>query len=117
MKKHREHRNFVLAYHSGAMKVLEDRWNDNYFHQLGLHVRVEPPGIANLDGMDVASSKLFRYQHKMGTSSPAPGVSSTQEHRKEYRYRSMEGHYRMNAARKARVVVLPFNMVDPLPSN
>ncbi len=99
------------------MKVLEDGWNNNYFHQLGLHVRVEPPGVANMDGMDVATSKHFRYQHEMGTSSPAPDVTSRQGHRKWYRYQSMEGHYRINAARKARVVVLPFNMVNPLPSD
>ena len=116
MKKHREHRNFLLAYRGGAMKVLADRWNDNYFHQLGLHVRVEPPGFANMDGMDVSSSKLFRYQHEMDTSSPAPDVSSRRRRWKEYRYQSVEYNYRMNAAHKARVVVLPFDMENPLPS-
>lgn len=116
MQKKREHENFKLAYQGGAMKVFEDRWNKDYFHPLGLHIRIEPPGIGDMDGMDVASSKLFRYQQKMGTSSPAPGVASKQADEKEYKYQLKEGRYRMKAARKGRIIVLPFSTVKPLPS-
>ena len=112
MKKHREHKNFELAYRVGNLKVFEDRWNHDYFHPLGLHVRIEPPGVGRMDGMDVASSKLFRYQQKMGTSSPAPGVASIQADKKEYKYQFKEGRYRMKAAQKGRIVVLPLDMVD-----
>lgn len=96
------------------MKVFEDRWNNDYFHPLGLHIRIEPPGVGKMDGMDVASSKLFRHQQKMGTSSPAPGVASKQADKKEYRYQLREGRYRMKAARKGRIIVLPFHMETPV---
>lgn len=111
MQKHREHENFLLAYQSGAMKVFQDRWNRDYFHALGLQIRVEPPdmGIGSMNEMDVASSKLFRYQQKLGTSSPAPGRASEQADKKECKYQRKEGRYRMKAARKGRIIVLPFN--------
>ena len=116
MMKQKQHENFHLAYEGGAMKVLEDRWNKDYFHPLGLHVRIEPPGIGKMDGMDVASSKLFKYQQKMGTSSPAPGVASKQGDKKEYKYQSKEGRYRMKAVRKGRIIVLPYNTGNSMPS-
>lgn len=113
MQKHREHKNFRQAYESGAMKVFQIRWNKDYFHARGLHIRLEPPdtGTGSMGDMDVASSKLFRYQQKMGTSSPAPGLASEQGNKKEYRYQRKEGRYRMKAARKGRIIVLPFNPV------
>ena len=114
MQKHKEHENFLLAYQGGAMRVFEDRWNNDYFHALGLHIRIEPPGCGRMDGMDVASSKLFRYQQKMGTSSPAPGVASEQGDKKEYKYQSREGRYRMKAACKARIIVLPYKKGSPM---
>lgn len=116
MHKHREQKNFLLAYQSGVMKGFEDRWNNDYFHPLGLHVRIEPPGVGEMNDMDVTSTKLFRYQQKMGTSSPAPGVASKQGDKREYRYQYKEGRYRMKAARKGRIIVLPFNMVKLVPS-
>ena len=116
MQKHKEQENFLLAYQGGAMRVFEDRWNNGYFHALGLHIRLEPPGFGKMDGMDVASSKLFRYQQKMGTSSPAPGVASEQGDKKEYKYQSREGRYRMKAACKARIIVLPYKKGSPMHS-
>ena len=95
--------------------MFEDRWNNDYFHSLGLHVRIEPPGVGKMDGMDVASTKLFRYQQKMGTRSPAPGVASKQGDKKEYKYQYREGRDRMKAAHKGRIIVLPFKSVDVLP--
>ena len=70
------------------MKIFEDRWDNDYFQPLGLQIRIEPPGmnIENMSSLDVASSKLFRYQHKKGTLSPAPGLASKQRDKKEYRY-------------------------------
>lgn len=112
MQKHREHANFNLAYQTGQFKMFEERWNKTYFHTLGLHVRIEPPGVGEMDGMDVASSKLFRYQQKKGTVSPAPGVASKQGDKKEYRYQFKEGRHRMKAARKGRIIVLPFRAKD-----
>ena len=93
--------------------MFEDRWNDDYFHPLGLHIRVEPPDIGKTDSMDVASSKLFKYQQKMGTVSPAPGVASKQGDKKEYKYQSKEGRYRLKAIRKCRIIVLPFKPALP----
>ena len=93
--------------------MFEDRWNDDYFHPLGLHIRVEPPDIGKTDSMDVASSKLFKYQQKRGTVSPAPGVASKQGDKKEYKYQSKEGRYRLKAMRKCRIIVLPFKPALP----
>ena len=112
MRKNREHRNFVLAYRAGNLKIFEDRWNHDYFHPLGLHVRVEPPGVGRMDDMDVASSKLFRYQRKMGTSSPGPGLASEQADKKEYKYQFKEGRYRLKAAQKGRIIILPLDKVE-----
>ena len=112
MTKHKEHENFNRAYHNGLFNPVENRWNKDYFHPLGLHIRIEPPGIGRLDGMDVSSSKLFRYQRKMGTFSPTPGVASQYGDEKEVRYQMREGRYHMKAARKGRIVVLPLQMVE-----
>lgn len=112
MQKQREHKNFILAYQHGLFKLFEDRWNEAYFHALGLHVRIEPPGIGKtMDYMDVASSKLFRYQQKMGITSRSQGVTSEQPNKKECRYQIREGRYRMKAAQKGRIVVLPYRKV------
>ena len=61
-----------------------------------------------MDGMDVATSKLYKYQQKMGISSPAPGVGSQGGDKKEYRYQFKEGRYRMKATGKGRIIVLPY---------
>ena len=108
MSKHREHANFLKAYRGGVLKTFEERWNDAYFHQLGLHVQVVPPGIGQMNGMDVASSKLYKYQQKVGTSSPAPGVASVGGDKKEYKYQYKEGRHRMKATGKGRIIVLPY---------
>lgn len=115
MRKHREHRNFDLAYRGGILKSFEERWNDAYFHPLGLHVRVVPPGIGQMDGMDVASSKLYKYQQKMGTSSPVPGVASNGGDKKEYRYQFKEGRHRMKVTGKGRIIVMPYKAVNAMP--
>ena len=93
--------------------MFEDRWNHDYFHPLGLHIRVEPPDIGKTDNMDVASSKLFKYQQKRGTVSPAAGVASMQGDKKEHKYQSREGRYRLKAMRKCRIIVLPFEPALP----
>ena len=93
--------------------MFEDRWNHDYFHPLGLHIRVEPPDIGKTDSMDVASSKLFKYQQKRGTVSPAPGIASKQGDKKEYKYQSKEGRYRLKAMRKCRIIALPFKPALP----
>ncbi len=115
MHKHREHENFTRAYNTGQLKMLADRWNWQYFHALGLHVRIEPPGVGRMDGMDVSSTKLFRYQQKMGRSAPAAGAVADQWDEKEYRYQAREDHYRMKAARKGRIVFLPFKVASSPP--
>ena len=115
MRKHREHRNFDLAYRGGMLKTFAERWNDAYFHPLGLHVRVVPPGIGQMEGMDLASSKLYKYQQKTGTSSPVPGVASNIGDKKESRYQYKEGRHRMKATGKGRIIVMPYKAVDASP--
>lgn len=116
MKKQHEHKNFLLAYRAGLFKMFEDCWNEDYFHPLGLHVRIEPPGIGRMDGMDVASSKLFKYQQKMGRSSRRPGTASPQADGKECRYQVKEGRHRMKAAQKGRIILMPFKVMNALPT-
>ena len=60
--------------------------------------------------MDVASSKLYKYQQKMGISSPAPGVGSQGGDKKEDRYQYEEGRHRMKATGKGRIIVLPYTL-------
>ena len=115
MRKHREHANFDQAYRGGALKTFENRWNNTYFHALGLHVHIVPPGIGQMDGMDVASSKLYKYQQKVGISSPAPGVASNGGDKKEYRYQYKESRHRMKATGKGRIIFLPYKSRDALP--
>lgn len=65
-----------------------------------------------MDEMDVSSTKLYKYQRKMGTSSPAPGIASEQGDKKEYKYQRKEGRYRMKAVRKGRIVIMPYSAID-----
>lgn len=102
-----------MAYESGLVTVVEDRWNEDYFHPLGLQIRIEPPGVGKVIDMDVTSTKLFKYQQKIGITSPAPGVASNRGDKKEHRYQSKEGRYRVKAVHKARIVILPFTRLVP----
>ena len=94
--------------------MFEDRWNSTYFQPLGLQVRIEPPGMnfCDMGIMDVASSKLFRYQYETGISSPVPGRISKQGDKKEKRYQILESDCRGEALRKGRIIILPFNTMN-----
>ena len=107
LAKRMEHQNFNTAQTSGALETFSKRWNENYFERLGLRVDVEVPGNGNMDGMDVASTKLFRYQQKFGTTSPLAGAASKYATAREARYQSKEGHQRVKAAHKARIIFVP----------
>lgn len=117
LMKHKEHRNFREAHQSGAIKTFEDRWNGNYFQRLGLQIRIEPPrydlcdmgAMGAMGAMDVATSKLFRYQHEAGIPSHAPGRISIKGSRKENRYQYREKGIRGEALRKGRIIILPFD--------
>ena len=109
-QKRKEHENFNVAHTSGALQKLADRWNRNYFEGLGLQVRLEPPDVVH-DGikeMDIASTRLFKYQQKRGYSSPAAGEDSGLGDAKEIKYMTKEGRERMKAATKCRVIIVPF---------
>ena len=58
--------------------------------------------------MDVSSTKLFRYQQKMGVMSSA---GRWNESRKERRYEGRESRDRTRATVKARIIVLPYAQV------
>lgn len=112
MQKHREHRNLFGAHCAGLLEPFLARWNNDYFGPLGLHIRIDPPGVGRMENMDVASTQHFRLLQKMGKSSTAPGTASGREKRKERRYQLREGHQRVKAARKCRIVVMPFSGVS-----
>lgn len=57
--------------------------------------------------MDVSSTKLFKYQQKVGSASITAGTASTHTFPKEFRYQRREGHQRVKAAQKARIIVMP----------
>lgn len=95
--------------------MFEDRWNDAYFHPLGLHVQIVFPGVGQMDSMDVASSKLYKYQQKKGISSHAPGVASVGGKKKEYKYQVKEGRHRMKATGKGRIIVMPYEALPVQP--
>ena len=94
--------------------MFEERWNNVYFHRLGLHVQIMPPGVGQMDDMDVASSKLYKYQQKIGTCSPAPGVASQGADKKEYKYQVREGRHRMKATGKGRIIITPYKAENAL---
>ena len=78
-QREKEHENFTVAHTSGALRLMAQRWNKNYFEPLGLQVRLEPPDAViydSMEEMDVASTKSFKYQQKKGYSSPAAGEDS-----------------------------------------
>jgi len=100
--------NFVAAQDSGAFDSFTKRWNEDYFEPLGLRVVIAIPGNGTMKDMDVASSKLFRYQQKVGTTAPMPGAASKGADRKEERYQIKEGHSRVKAAHRARIIVMPY---------
>jgi hypothetical protein len=109
-QKRKEHENFSIAHTSGALQKLAERWNRNYFEALGLQVRLEPPDAAynGMNEMDVASTRLFKYQQKKGYSSPAAGEDSGLGDAKEIKYMTKEGRERMKAATKCRIIIVPF---------
>ena len=110
-KKQSEHQNFGIAHSTGALEMLAKRWNKNFFEPLGLQVRIEPPDLASFESMekmDVASTKLFKYQCKKGYSSPTAGEDSGQGDLKEIKYLAKEGRQRLKALRKGRIILLPF---------
>ena len=110
-QREKEHENFTAAHTSGALRLMAQRWDKNYFESLGLQVRLEPPDAVIYDSMkemDVASRKSFKYQQKKGYSSPAAGEDSGKGNKKEIKYMSNEGRERLKAARKGRIIITPF---------
>ncbi len=106
-QKKTEHENMEAAQNTGVLDMLMQRWNQNYFEPLGLHVAVALPQMGKMEDMDVSSTKLFRYQQKVGSSSATAGTASTHTFPKEFKYQRREGHQRVKAANKARIIVMP----------
>ena len=106
----KEKENFRIALASGRLQLVTEKWNRNLFGPLGLQVLIEPPNCfstSNMATMDVASTKLFRYQEKKGLSSSTTGGLSEFADKKEAKYARKEGRYRMKAARKGRILIRP----------
>ena len=110
-QREKEHEDFTVAHTSGALRLMAQRWNKSYSEPLGLQVRLGPPDdiiYDSVEEMDVASTKLFKYQQKKGYSSPAAGEDSGKGDKKEIKYMSKEGRERLKAARKGRIIITPF---------
>lgn len=110
MRKEREHRNIRTADQCGVLAECVDRWNASFFNAKGLSVRIDVPGRADdMKYMDVASTKLFKYEHDSGFD-VAGSYSSKKwasRNKKVIRYRTKEGRARTKAARKGRIVIIP----------
>ena len=111
--------NFEVAGRNGALAMCAERWNEQAFQNKGMLVRVDIPGHhKGMKNMDLSTSKLYRYQQKTGSSSPAAGAIrplalGTKNAKKELRYHRREGRARVKAALKARIVVVPLDQVYP----
>lgn len=103
-----EKNNFIAAHTNGAFEPFTKRWNETYFEPLGLHVMIAIPGNGGMEDMDVASTKLFQYQQKLGIPTTRTGMVSHGGSPKEAKYRLKEGHQRAKAAQRARIIFLPF---------
>ena len=99
--------NFWAAHEREVLKECTRRWNETYFEPLGLHAILMLPGNSSMENMDLASSKLYKYQQKMDVNGQVPGVPPHAGGYKEARYKAKEGRHRRKAIRKARIVFLP----------
>ena len=109
-RRDKEKENFRIALASGGLQLVTEKWNRNLFGPLGLQVLIEPPncfGASNMATMDVASTKLFRYQEKKGLYPSTTGGISESADKKEVKYARKEGKYRTKAARKGRILIRP----------
>ena len=108
LQKKYELENFTTAQAGGLFRTFEQRWNESYFEPLGLHVVIATPDQSDMEDMDVASTKLYRYQEESGIAPRKPGVASRAGDHRAARYQVREGHQRVKAVKKARIIVLPF---------
>lgn len=112
MRRNREHGNFIRADQCGALAQCVNRWNQSCFKAKRLAVRVDIPGHGpDMEDMDLSTSKLFRLQQKNGTFSDTAGSTSHSYNTsgKELRYQMKEGHARVKAVRKGRIVIIPLD--------
>ncbi|KAL9639071.1 MAG: hypothetical protein Q9164_001168 [Protoblastenia rupestris] len=115
-RKKYEFSNFKTAIRCGGIETCLQRWNTSYFEPLGIYAAIESPGVGDLSSSDVASTKLSRYQASMGIESNEPGTASNRPSKKELKYQGKEVKARVKAAQKARIVIMPLQMVqsDPI---
>ncbi len=109
-RKNKERENFRVAFASGGLQLVAEKWNRILFEPLGLQVRIEPPnyfGARDMSTMDVSSTKLFKHQEKNGLYSSSTGGLSESADKKEVKYAGNEGKYRTKAARKGRILIFP----------
>ncbi|KAK0508666.1 hypothetical protein JMJ35_008942 [Cladonia borealis] len=109
-RRNKERENFRVAFDSGGLQLVAEKWNRELFEPLGLQVRIEPPNhfrAKDMKTMDVSSTKLFKYQEKKGLWSSSTGGLSESADKKEMKYAGKEWKYRTKAARKGRILIFP----------
>lgn len=112
LRTHKERLNFLLADQTGALAQCVARWNKTCFKAKGLAVRVDVPGNGqDMEDMDLSTSKLFKMQQKTGAHSRVAGSMSNphDRHSKERRLQRSEGHARVKAIQKGRIVIIPLD--------
>ena len=107
-----EHSNFLLAHASGEFESFATRWNKTYFEPLGLHVVIAIAGEGRTEDADIVSTRLFRHRQKTYLLTPTGSINSHYEP-EEVRYIRNNGHERVKAIQKARIIFLPSDRPDP----
>lgn len=103
MRSQQERLNFILADTSGALAQCVSHWNRSFFRARGLAVRVDIPGRSrDMEHMDLASSKLYKNQHRADDRMYSAWHDGTKEQAKE-------GRARVRASLKARIVIIPLD--------
>ena len=105
----KERQNIAAAKYNGAMVACLKRWNDTYFSQKGLAIRIDLPGeIQDMQDMDVSTSKLYKQSPGGLPEAGGPFMSKTDS---KLLHKDMKA--RRKAIMKGRIVITP---LKPMPA-
>ena len=108
MRNKREKMNFKAASESGALLECIQRWNQEFFFQRGLAVRVDVPGSASdMARMDLSTSK--DYKDRAETASLSTQSSNLKSESSYSDLLVEEGRARVKAAKRGRIVLIPLD--------
>ena len=116
MAQRKRRRNLAAAQDSGQVEQVVIRWNKTFFKKRGLVCRVDLPSQADdMVDMDIAGSRLYKYQTKSGDVSTVPGTANSAnpgDRRKQKKLRKLErkdSRFRQKSAQRMRIILAPIN--------